>query len=610
MNFLETLIGQLYWREPLWLLLGLFPFALMLWKRSLQQASLRQYADSVLHPWVKVPQASNNNRWPLIAQLTIWLLLGIAASGPRLLTAAPDDLLPAQGAAIIIMDQSRSMLASDVYPSRLQQAHHILSQWTDEAHPAKAGLIVFAGASHIALPPTHDQSAFQQASKVIRKLQLPTHGSAILASLKQATSLLLNQDGERTIIVLTDGDYQDQEWSALKAIAPELENQQITVQLLGVGTPSPIALSDQTGRWLMQNGTAATTRLNEAKLKSLADSPNITYKRLNPEIHHQLSNVWQPRPARLTKEHENQVLWQELFPWFLVPAILLLIGQYMRLPRHLEKPVSITATSLLVTSIIFILLQPQQSHASTYDDLLLAHQAWNQQAYEKAASLYAQIQGYDARIGEGASCFRSEDMSCAITAFSQAAWQASTDQQRGVAAYNLANSFFHQGNFPAAITQYEDALRYQPDEERYQNNLNFSKEVQGQIELRMRQEAASLDKRLGPGWRTRRIEEGLDISPNISVILDDEPDNETSSQYTPQLSDEQIKQYMQRGEAYARLSKQQGQQYQRQHDWSQFSNTEPAAAHQVEFWQRLFELEEDILVSPDAPKIIPGVTPW
>ena len=610
MNTLETLIGQLYWREPLWLFLGLFPFALLLWKRSLQQASLRQYADKALHPWVKVPQTSDKNSWPLVAQFIIWLLLGIAASGPRLLTAAPDKLLPSQGAAIIIVDQSRSMLASDVYPNRLQQAHSILSRWTDEAHPAKAGLIVFAGASHIALSPTHDKSAFQQASKVIRELQLPTHGSAISASLKQALSLLLNQDGERAIIVLTDGDYPEQEWLALNTMAAELNSQKISLHILGVGTPSPVPLNDRAGRWLMQNGTAATTRLNEAKLKSLAEAPNITYNRLNPETHHQLSNVWQPRPTRLTKEYEDQVLWRELFPWFLIPAILLLVSQHIRPSRSLAKAVNTTSAGLLVTSIIFILLQPQQSHASTYDDLLLAHQAWKQQEYAKAASLYAKIQGYDARIGEGASCFRSENMDCAITAFSQAAWQASTDKQRGIAAYNLGNSFFRQGNFPAAITLYQDALRYQPDEKQYQNNLAFSKEVQGQIELRLRQEAASLNKQLGPGWRTRRVKEGLDLSPNVSISLDDEHDDESSSQYTHRLSDEQIKQYIQRGEAFARLSKQQGQQHQRQYDWSRFSNTEPAAAHQVEFWQRLFELEEDILVSPDTPKIIPGVIPW
>ena len=118
MNALVDLYAQIYWRQPLWLLLVLFPLALWLWKLYLQQATLSLYADRTLHPWVRVKSTHDHQRGSLVMQVIIWLLLGIAASGPRLLTTAPDDLRPEQGAAILVMDLSRSMQASDVHPDR------------------------------------------------------------------------------------------------------------------------------------------------------------------------------------------------------------------------------------------------------------------------------------------------------------------------------------------------------------------------------------------------------------------------------------------------------------------------------------------------------------
>jgi len=611
MTTLQALLGQLYWREPLWLLLVLFPLALLLWKRFMQQTSLRQYADSALHPWVKANRAAKQNYWLMVSPFVIWLLLGISASGPRLLTVTPDEVQPAQATAIIIVDQSRSMQVSDVHPSRLGLAHNTLSQWAEDSYQTKTGLIIFAGTSHVVLPPTSDVLAISRATRVIRELQLPVHGSAVTAAMKQAVSMLANQDGERAIILLTDGDYEQREWNKLNNIVSELGTHHIDLHMLGVGTPSPITIHDHAGRWLTHNGAAVATRLNEVELKSLATGINVTYDRLNPDVHHQLSTVWQPRTVRLSEEYEDHVLWHELFPWFLIPAVLLLIVQHIRIPYIASIRTARIATNMLAAVVLSSLFfQPQSGFASLDDTLRLAHKAWSQKEYEKSASLYAKVEGYEARMGEGASCFRTRDLDCAITAFSQAAWQADTDKRRAMAAYNLGNSFFQQGNFPSAITLYRDALSYQPDEQDYLNNLVFTEEVQQQIELRLWQEAQSLEKQLGPGWQSRRVEQGLEILPDMSVSLDDGVNDDRLSDHRVRLSDEQIRQYMQRSVHYASLETKQGTQYQRQHDWSRFGHADPTAAHRVEFWQRLFEMEEDILVSPETPKILPGVSPW
>jgi len=186
-------LEQLYWREPLWVLLVLFPLWMMLWRFLRQRHGLHQYADKKLLPWIVVPDLQNRNRWRLITRFLIWLLLGLAAAGPRLLLFAPEDLLPPQSAAVIVIDQSRSMQASDVFPDRLLQAHDMASRWVQDTDDVKLGLILFAGAAHVVLPPTSDKQALQETTSLLREIQLPTHGSAITESLQQAKSLLLNE---------------------------------------------------------------------------------------------------------------------------------------------------------------------------------------------------------------------------------------------------------------------------------------------------------------------------------------------------------------------------------------------------------------------------------
>jgi len=598
---MNTFFEQLYWREPLWMLLVLFPLLLMFWRQLQQRHSLRRYADAALLPWLVVPDVQKRNRWLLVSQFLIWLLFALAAAGPRLLLSAPQDLLPPPGAAVIVIDHSRSMLASDVFPSRLQQAQDVVRQWVQENNKLKFGLVIFSGASHIVLPATSDKQVLQDTVFLLNEIQLPTHGSAIVQSLQQAKSFLREQAGSRAIIMLTDGDVSPEKYKQLAQFAEQLPQENITLHLLGVGTPSPIALADDSGRWLQYDGETVVTRLQEAELQTLATNAGVFYSRLNPDVHNKMRNVWQPAPARIATQDFDEVLWQELFPWFLIPALLLLFANHLSIPRLLSPAVAIV--------VIVGAVQPSPAQAGETEALQQAYTNWQNKNYSAAAKAYARVDGYQARMGEGASCFRDRQLQCAITAFSRAAWEAVTDEQRGRAAFNLGNSFFRQGDFKSAITLYKDALRYQPKQAAYKNNLAFSEEVQRNIEFRLRQEAESQKAALRRSGESAVVIDNDRVS-EMSRVLGDEIKNELPGAQGLVFSEEQLAYYMQRSQNFARLSSKKNKRRQRQHDWSRFSNENPVAARRVEYWQRLFELEEDIPAHPDTPKILPGVKPW
>jgi len=249
-------------------------------------------------------------------------------------------------------------------------------------------------------------------------------------------------------------------------------------------------------------------------------------------------------------------------------------------------------------------------YTNNTEALQQAYANWQNENYGAAARSYARINGYAARMGEGASCFRDKQLDCAVTAFSRAAWEATTDEQRGQAAFNLGNSFFRQGDFKSAITLYKDALRHQPQQATYQNNLAFSEEVQRNIEHRLQQEADSQNaaRRAGDGKEVNIDNERVS---DMNRVLSDKIDNAQQTKTEAlTLSKEQLAYYMQHSQSFARLSSGQAKRAQRQHDWSRFSNEDPVAARKVEYWQRLFEMEEDIPAHPDVPKVLPEVQPW
>lgn len=600
---MSHLLTQLYWREPLWVFLALFPIVLAMWQFAKQHRSLRQYAEPSLHPWIIVPKDKRYAWQRLLYQFLIWMLLGIAAAGPRLLDAAPEALLPPTGAVVIIIDHSRSMQADDVQPGRRLMANQVVSEWLQRPQPSKLGLIIFAGGSHVVVPPTLDQRALQKTALLLQQIQLPTHGSALGAALQQARSLLRDEVGSRAIIVLTDGDVPKARLVDLSTISRALSQDNIGLHLLGVGMPSPMALTDTAGSWLLHDGLAVTTALNEKVLRKLAENPYADYHRLNPDTHRILNNIWKPEAQRIDVKNQGQVLWLELFPWFLLPALILILFSQLKMPGWVAPQISI--------ALIGVLIQPLPIQADGLSSTQLAYSAWEKKKYSLSARLYSELQGYDARMGQGASCFRIEQLSCAIRAFSRAAWLAENNQQRGRAAFNLANSFFKQGDFNSAITLYRDALKHQPEQPSYRHNLDFSEEVQNQIELRLKQEAASQNSQLSASGRSVNIDDGTVVTPNMRITLAREQVEEAILVAAKvNLSERQIALYMRLSQNFASLAGDQSSAIGSQHDWTRFSNQDPSAASQVEFWQRLFEFEEEIYTRPSTPNVLPGVDPW
>ncbi len=611
---MTTLFNQIYWREPLWILLCLFPLILMAWKKWHQSVDLKHYADTHLLPWVEIKKSDKLSHWHAVKYFIIWLLFALSAAGPRSLISMPDELLPPEGAAIIVVDHSRSMKAKDLFPNRLSVVNRVIKKWSLEKNHLKLGLVIFSGTSHMVLPATSDNQIFYDVSKTVMNIQLPTYGSAIVEALNQAKTLLNDIPGKRDIIVLSDGDFEGVVFDRLTVVINDLSNNNISLSLLGVGTLSPTPLADRPGHWLSYNGKPVLTRLNEADLQQLAKNKQVSYFRLIPEKHSQLSSVIEINNFKISKDKQALAVWNEWFSWPLMAAILLLSLSRLHVLYTYIRPFVYLS---LIFSTLSILSYPQDSYADNNNardvGLMRAYTFWVNSDFKRAEEMYASIPGYQARIGEGASCFREEQINCAIDAFSRAAWLAENDQQHGVAAYNLANSLFKQGDFQSAIILYKDALRYQPKNKQYKNNLDFTLVVEENIrnyKQRLANRNKTQQSSKGTGETIINFDNEWVSTMDTSFYKMGTVSKNSDKQIMQSLSDDQLVEYMQRNQVFAQLNPENTTLTQQENDWSHFSNEDPFSENTLKFWLRLFELEENIPAHREQPEMINGVRPW
>lgn len=606
------IINSIYWREPLWALICLFPLLLMILRNWQQHRHLNQYADKHLHPWI-ISESQGEKRLRRYGhtgiQILAWLLIGLAAAGPRLPVLANPEYLPRHGAAMLVLDLSRSMDADDVYPSRGEYVRGILDHWLPNVSH-KLGIIVFAGNAHLLIPPTSDKNALAETSSTLRQLILPTHGSSVPDALRLAYQELSSYKNNGAVILITDGDFSADEVKHSVSVINDPKHSDTELHILGVGSLAETALTSGPGKWLTMNEQVVTTRLNEETLNNMISSVTGSYQRIALEQLPDLADIWQPSSVKIQSEHHKLVLWQELFAWFLIPGIVLYFISLIPSPKSVLKHLRLHHFLLiLITSITTFNVRADT--ANNEEEIhTLAWQAWQKNDFETAAIYYAQITGYTGRMGEGASCFRHGDNDCATDAFSKAAWQADNPADRARAVFNLANSYFQSGDFSSANILYRDALRYRPGDKNTLNNLAFSQALEKSVAERLRQESAERSGRLGKGWRTTNIEPGSVIKPNTGVILVD-PEQTEESVNRANLIQSDINHLLQKGLDFARLASSDNNHRSRSRQaWFKHTNNPLQVGSNVALWQRLIELEVDIPTHPEQPETISGVRPW
>ncbi len=231
---------------------------------------------------------------------------------------------------MILLDVSKSMLAEDVHPNRLEYAKYEIRELINRLKGDRIGLIVFAGRAFFQCPLTTDYAAFKMYLDIVNVNTVPIQGTnigdAIIKALKVFPS---TQKKYKVIILLTDGEDHEGEVEKALKIARKMG---VIIYTVGIGTPNGelIPIRDSSGRIIGykkdKNGNPVLSRLDEITLQRIALQTGGKYYRSDSggEV---LSRIYDD----ILKMERRKIYGTEFsrfydrFQWFLLPAILLLI---------------------------------------------------------------------------------------------------------------------------------------------------------------------------------------------------------------------------------------------------------------------------------------------
>jgi Ca-activated chloride channel family protein len=245
---------------------------------------------------------------------------------------------------VVAIDASKSMLARDVSPSRLDRAKLEVSTLLDELKGDRVGIVVFAGDAFIQCPLTVDYSAAKMFLRAIDPEQMQEPGTNIGNALSLSKQMLDATDRgakERVVLLISDGEDLAGEG---KEEAAALKDEKIKIFSVGIGseTGEPIPIIDRRGNVAGYKkdpqGNPVLTRLDRQGLQDLADATGgqFFYEPHGVAVGGVVEQIDKMQKSDL--DSRIAVHYDEKYQAFALPALLfLLAGMFVPLSRRRAK---------------------------------------------------------------------------------------------------------------------------------------------------------------------------------------------------------------------------------------------------------------------------------
>jgi Ca-activated chloride channel family protein len=307
-------------------------FGLVSWKKKL---SARIGDPTLVRQLVKSFSARNFLlKFILICAAVFFLVAGLA----NLRARGSAENISRQGVDVmIVLDVSKSMLAQDVKPSRLDKAKQLLYRLIDRLQNDRVGLILFAGRAYMQMPLTTDHSAAKLYISEAGPDAVPTQGTVFAEALSMANnSFNRNEHKYKAVVLISDGEDHDAE--ALK-IAKQMADDGVMVNTVGIGSVEGSEIIDPETKEPKKDdkGNTVISKLNEQELTGLSDATNGIYIHLDNLEDATITLTQRLDSIEKRALADNEFInFKNYFPWFIGMAGLLLIVELF-IPERKSK---------------------------------------------------------------------------------------------------------------------------------------------------------------------------------------------------------------------------------------------------------------------------------
>lgn len=321
--------------KVLWLLILLFLLnAIWVKNKIWKKKAINKFAK--LSTLSKIFNGFSNNRSTfkyILFRLAISMLI-IAASNPQY--GENERTVASKGIDIMIaLDISKSMMAEDIIDeyNRLDIAKLSIGKLMNELRGDHVGIVVFAGEAYKQLPLTPDYQVAKLFLKNIGTDMISSQGTDIGNAIELCMSSFSDErKNNKAIVIISDGE--DHEEMAVKA-AKEATEEGVVICTVGMGSekgvPIPIVRNGKKiGIKKDKDESTVLTKLNEENLIQIAQAGNGTYTKtrgLNLNLRKILDRINEIEKTTLKKDRYST--YDDQFQWFLLPALLLLLLDFM-----------------------------------------------------------------------------------------------------------------------------------------------------------------------------------------------------------------------------------------------------------------------------------------
>lgn len=502
--------------QPLWLIAGAAACGYLIWQYRRfdlrQRTTLAQFAGARLLDKLTSSVSAPRRRWKRgLFALGIGLLF-VALARPQ--AGFEWRETHRKGLELLFaVDTSKSMLAQDVKPDRLERAKLAVTDLVAKLKGDGVGLVAFAGNAFLQCPVTLDYDAFRESLNALDTNSIPRGGTDIAAAIRESEAVFKTRTAaEKILVLITDGE--DLGGEGITA-AEQAAKQGVKIFTVGVGgtTGELIPIPSETGGTDFakdENGQLVKSHLDDATLKKIAETTGGMYQPLGAQGEG-LTKIYDEGLAHFTREDlssRQAKVPLEKFYWPLLAALICLVSEMLignRRRVRAPKAAPASAKKQLApglrpaTAALALFASIASTQAATPQS---AEQAYQKGDFAKAVQEYSataakQPANAELRFNEGAAAYKSGDYAMAATGFEQSLKTDHVPVQHD-AYYNLGNTQYRLGQktekanaqetiktWEGAVKSYDAALQIAANDTEAKHNRDL---VQRKIDQLKKQE--------------------------------------------------------------------------------------------------------------------------